>query len=264
VSLLLPDVLTLHVSPQGVRASACTGWRRRRTDLPPVAVAVHAADHWQGLNAACAALARTGRYQQTRIVLSDGLVRYACAPWQAQLRNHQEDGALAMLQFDDVYGAQASADWHFSFTQDAPGTARLSVAIPKALLTLLQGRCGNTLPPVRSIATAFTSALQSHPQRLAAEAWLMHWEADRISFGSWNAGGWTRVHSQQVSLPTASALLAFFQRELGLAGVEASAALPLCVYLHAPGLAGTAGMAAAGLRLVHLATALPTTGRRAA
>jgi hypothetical protein len=257
VSLLFPDVLTLQVSPHGVRASVCTGWRRRHTALPPVAVAVHAADNWQGLSHACVALALTGRYQQTHVVLSDGLVRYACAPWQAELRNQQEDCALAMLQFDDVYGAQASAGWHFAFTQDAPGAARLSVATPKAMLDLLRGRCGNTLPPLRSIGTAFTSALQSHTQRLADAAWLIHWESERVTFGSWNAGGWASVHSQQTRLPTAAALLAFIQRELGLAGVETTAAAPLCVYLHAPGLNGTAGMAASGLRLVHLATPLP-------
>jgi len=249
--------LTLHVSPQGVRASACSGWRRRRSALPTVAVAVHAANGWQGLAEACTTLAQTGRYQQTRVLLSDGLVRYACAPWQAQLRNHQEDCALAMLQFDDVYGAQASADWHFDFSQDAPGATRLSVAIPQSLLDMLRGRCAGTLPPVTSIATAFTSALRSHRQRLADQAWLIHWEADRVSLGSWNLDGWNRVHSQQISLPTPQALLAFFRRELKLLGLAATAEAPVQVYLHAPGLAGTAGLAATDLRLVVLESALP-------
>ena len=260
MSLLLPDVLTLQVSPQGVRAVACSGWRRRRTVLPAVAVAVHAADGWQGLSDACASLTKTARYQQTRVILSDGLVRYACAPWQAQLRNHQEDCALAMLQFDDVYGAQSSAGWHFAFTQDAPGAARLSVAIPQSLLDLLHARCAGTLPPVTSISTAFSSALRSHRKHLADEAWLIHWEADRVSWGSWNLDGWNRVHSQQISLPTTQALLAFFRRELKLLGLAATAEAPVQVYLHAPGLNATTGLNATGLRLVVLDSALPAIG----
>ena len=252
--------MTLQVSPQGVCAVACSGWRRRRTALPTVSVAVHAADGWQGLSEACTSLAQTGRYQQTRIVLSDGLVRYACAPWQAQLRNQQEDCALAMLQFDDVYGAQSSAGWHFAFTQDAPGAARLSVAIPQSLLALLHGRCAGTLPPVTSITTAFTSALRSHRQALANQAWLIHWEADRVSWGSWNLDGWNHIHSQQISLPTPQALLAFFRRELKLLGLAATAEAPVQVYLHAPGLSASTGLSASGLRLVVLESPAPAIG----
>lgn len=195
---------------------------------------VQAADGWLALTKACKALSGVLKPKQLDVVLSDSMVRYACFPWRPELRTAQEDLAYAQLGFDDVYGANASNDWHLAFSLASPGQSRLMVATPKSLLELLSCNFSQTLPAVKSIKTGLTRALSNHKKSLQNEGWLANVEDDAVTFGRWNNTGWTWVNTVRAAVTSPEDLNVLLRQELTIAGVQLSPTVLVSVAVHAP------------------------------
>jgi hypothetical protein len=195
---------------------------------------VQAADGWLALTKACTALAKVLKPKQLDVVLSDSMVRYACFPWRPELRTAQEDLAFGQLSFDDVYGANASNEWHLGFSLSSPGMSRLMVATPRSLFELLSCNFSQTLPEVKSIKTGFTRALSSHKKTLQNEGWLVNVEDDAVTFGSWNTTGWTWANTVRASVTSPEDLNALLRQELTISGTYLSPTKLVSVAMHAP------------------------------
>jgi hypothetical protein len=234
VSLLSPDKVTLHISPARVQGVRTSGLRGRIVAAFQVDAVVHAADDWLGLTKACTALCKALKAKRVHVVLSDSMVRHACFPWRAELRSTQEDLAFAQLSFDDVYGANASQEWHLAFSLAAPGESRLMVAIPKSLFDVLSGNFSDKLPPVRSITTGFTHTMSSQQGSLPNDGWLVNVEDHTVTFGSWTADGWSWVNTVRAAAKSADDLNALLRQELTISGASISSTQPITVAINSP------------------------------
>ena len=234
MSLLFPDTLSLYIAPDRVQAVKTAGWSQRAVEVRQREAHAHAADNWQGLARVVTEMAQQSRTTRLHIVLSDKLARYASFPWRAELRNAAEELAMARLNFDDVYGTHASAEWHFGFSAEGPGRSRLSVAIPQSLFTVLQGHFGQPQLRVKSIQTAFSATLQTHRKQLADSGWLVNLEDGRLTLGSWSQQQWNWIYSVHAELNSPQELLARIRQEIQLSSTSLKADQPMPIYLHAP------------------------------
>jgi hypothetical protein len=234
VSLLSPDTLSLFIAPDRIQAVKTVGLSRRAVEVRQREASVQAADNWQGLIRVVGELALQTKAQRLHVVLSDKLARYACFPWSPELRNVGEDMSMAMLNFDDVYGANKSAEWHFALTDGRPGQSRLSIAIPKTLFEVLQSNFEQTRPKVASVQTAFSAVLQTHRKRLGSDGWLITLEDGRLTLCSWADDSWKWIYSVHAKLNSPEELLARIRQEIQLSSTSLKAEHPVPIYLHAP------------------------------
>jgi hypothetical protein len=262
VSLLFPDTLQLYIAPQQVQAVKTVGLRQRAVEVHQREAQVQAADNWQGLVRVAAELLRQTGVRRLRLVLSDKLVRYACLPWREELRNAQEDMAMALLNFDDVYGPGASAEWHFGCSDARPGKARLSVAIPQTLFAVLQDQLGQKQARVVSIQTAFCATLQSHRKLLGESGWLVNLEAQRLTLGSWSEGSWRWIYSAHADIHSPEALLERVRQEILMSSISLKADQPVQIFVHAPALEHLPFGTAPGVQFTCLKTAQKKAGAK--
>jgi hypothetical protein len=234
VSLLSPDTLSLYITPDRVQAVKTVGLSRRAVEVRQREASVQAADNWQGLIRVVGELALQTKAQRLHIVLSDKLARYACFPWSPELRNVNEDMSMAMLNFDDVYGANKSAEWHIALSEGRPGQSRISIAIPKSLYEVLQSNFEQSRPKVTSIQTAFTAVLQTHRRRLGRDGWLINLEEGRLTLASWANDSWKWIYSVHAKVNSPEELLARIRQEIQLSSTSLKAENPVPIYLHAP------------------------------
>lgn len=236
MSLLSPDTLSLFIAPDRVQAIKTVGWSQRAAEVRQREASVQAADNWQGMARVVTELAQQCKVQRLHIVLSDKLARYATFPWRAELRNASEELILARLNFDDVYGANASADWHFGLSAGRPGQSRMAIAIPQSLFAVLQGNLGSRQLRVRSIQTALSATLQTHRAQLGGDGWLINLEDGRLTLGSWSRHCWNWIYSVHAELNSPEALLARIRQEIQLSSISLKVEQPVPIYLHAPAL----------------------------
>lgn len=254
MSLLFPDTLSLYIAPDRVQAVKTVGLSQVAVEVHQREANVQAADNWLGLLRVCTELIRQTRVQRLRIVLSDKLVRYACFAWRAELRNAAEDMAMATLNFDDVYGPHASADWHFGFSAGRPGRSRISVAIPQSLFGILQNNLGQQQAKVTSVQTAFCATLQSHRKQLGSSGWLVNLEIGRLTMGSWSHDSWSWIYSAHTELDSPEELLARVRQELQLSSTSLKPAQPVEIFVHAPTLEHLPFGTMEGVRFTRLKT----------
>jgi hypothetical protein len=217
-------------------------------------VAVQAADGWLDLTKACTALCKALKPHSLHVVLSDSMVRQACFPWRSELRSAQEDLAFAQLNFDDIYGANVSHEWHLAFSYSSPGKSRLMVALPKSLFELLSSNFSRTLPTVRSITTGFAQVLTNHKRSLPNDGWLVNVEERTVTFGSWTAKGWIWVNTVRASIESADELNALLQQELTISGASINPTQLIPVVVNAPPLTKRRADDVAGVRMMALKT----------
>ena len=234
MSLLSPDTLLLYVTPDRIQAVKTAGAGQRTVEVHQRNATVQAADNWQDLVRVGTELIQQTQATRMRVVLSDKLARYACFPWQAGLRNADEDLAMALLQFDDVYGANASADWHLGFSAGRPGQSRLSIAIPKTLFAQLQNNLGQSRCKVASVQTAFTATLQTYRRAFGNSGWLINLEEGRLTLGCWSLGVWSWIYSVYAEFESPAGLLARVQQEIMLSSTSLKASQLLPIFVHAP------------------------------
>ncbi len=233
MSLLLPETLHLYVAPDKVLGVKTAGLKARVVGHGQISVRVDGADGWAGVGSACNELLKSmPSVDRMRVVLSSAFVRFGRMPWRDDLRSTDEELALAKMQFEDVYGGDTSADWHFAFSDVQAGRSRLSVAIPASLYTLLRSGMPEGSPKVTSIDTAFTSVAQSHKKHMPADAWFVNLEGHRLTFGHWNRLGWMWINALRASVSNFDEFAAVLQRELTISGATLNAKSPTTVVLN--------------------------------
>jgi hypothetical protein len=262
VSLLFPDTLSLYIAPDRVQAVKTVGLSQVAVEVHQREAQVQASDNWQGLTRVCLELLRQTRVQRLRIVLSDKLVRYACFPWRAELRNATEDMSMAMLNFDDVYGPNASAEWQFGFSAGRPGKARISIAVPQSLFAVLQNHFGQKQAKVVSIQTAFSATLQSHRKQLGHNGWLVNLEKDRLTMGSWHDDSWSWIYSAYAEIDSPDGLLERVRQEIQLSSTSLKAEHPVHIFVHAPAFEHLPFGTLQGVRFSSLQTAQKEAGAK--
>ena len=234
MSLLSPDTLSLYITPDRIQAVKTVGLSQRAVEVRQREASVQAADNWQGLIRVVGELVTQTKAQRLHVVLSDKLARYACFPWSPELRNADEDMSMAMMNFDDVYGANMSADWHFALSEGRPGQSRISIAIPKTLFVVLQSNFEQSRPKVTSIQTAYSAVLQAHRKQLGSQGWLISMEDGRLTLGSWAQDSWKWIYSVHAKLGSPEELLARVRQEIQLSSTSLKADHPVPIFLHAP------------------------------
>lgn len=234
MSLLSPDTVTLYISPSKVRGVRTSGMRGQVVAAYETSTVVQASDGWLALSKACTALSKALKPKKIHVILSDSIVRYACFPWRPELRSAQEDLAFARLNFDDVYGANVSDEWHLAFSLANPGASRLMVATPKSLFELLSTNFSQALPAVVSIKTGLTSAMSTYRRSLQRGGWLINVEDDTVTFASWTPQGWTWVNTVRATVHSSEDLRSLLLQELTISGVTPSTNHPISVALCAP------------------------------
>jgi hypothetical protein len=254
VSLLSPDTLSLYIEPDRIQAVKAVGFGQRPGEVRQRQATVTASDNWQGMVQVCTELVTQTKAQRVRVVLSDNLVRYACLPWRPELRNTEEELGLLRLNFDDVYGSNASANWHFAISAARPGLARLSVAIPASLFAVLQNNFGPGLPKVQAIQSAFTATLRQHRKQLVNSGWLINLEQGRLTVGSWADDSWQWVYSVHAELNSPEELLARVRQEIRMSSISLKPTQPISVYIHAPAIEHLPLGTLEGVRFIPLKT----------
>jgi len=254
VSLLSPDTLSLYIEPNRIQAIKAVGLGQHAGEVRQRKADVQASDNWQGMVEVCSELVRQTKPDRIRVVLSDKLARYACFPWRPELRNAEEELSMARLNFDDVYGPNASADWRLALSAGKPGQSRLSIAIPQSLFTVLQNSFGLKEPKVQSIQTAWTATVYKHRKLLGRTGWLANLELGRLTLGSWHEGSWRWVYSVHTDIETPEALLARIRQEILMSSTSLKAANPLPIFLHAPAIEHLPVGGMEGVRFIQLKT----------
>jgi len=234
VSLLSPDTLSLYIEPGRIQAVKAVGFGQRPGEVRQRNATVHASDNWQGMSQVCMELIRHTKVQKVRVVLSDNLARYACFAWRPELRNPDEELALLKLNFDDIYGPNSSADWHFGINAGPPGLNRLSIAIPASLFAVLQNHFGVGYPKVQSVQTAFSATLRAHRKQLGPRGWLVNLEQGRLTLGHWQDDSWQWVYSVHAELNSPEELIERIRHEIRMSSLSLKPAQPLPIYLHTP------------------------------
>ncbi len=262
MSLLFPDTLSLYLAPQRIQGVKTAGLSHIPVEVHQRIAQVQAVDNWQGMARVVGEMVRQSHASKLRVVLSDHLVRYACSPWREELRNADEDMAMAMMNFDDVYGPNASAEWSFGFSAGSPGQARISVATPKSLLTVLQDHFGQEMAKVVSIRTAFTATLQSHRKQLGVSGWLVNLEDGRLTVGSWADDSWRWIYSAHADIKSPDALLERVRQEIQMSSTSLKADQPVEIFVHAPALEHLPFGTLQGVRFTCLKTAQKDAGSK--
>jgi hypothetical protein len=170
--------------------------------------------------------------------------------------------AMAMLNFDDVYGANMSADWHIALSEGRPGQSRISVAIPKTLFAVLQSNFEQSRPKVTSIQTAYSAVLQTHRKRLGSDGWLISAEDGRLTLGSWAQDSWKWIYSVHAKLHSPEELLARVRQELQLSSTSLKAAQPVPIFMHVPAFENLPFGSLVGVEFIPLKTVNKDAGAR--
>jgi hypothetical protein len=262
VSLLSPDTLSLYITPERIQAVKAVGLGQRAVEVHQRVANVMAEDNWQDLVRVGGELIRQTQADRLHVVLSDKLVRYACFPWRPELRSAAEDMAMAILNFDDVYGTNASADWHFGFSAGSPGQSRLSIAIPRTLFAVLQDHFGQSKCKVKSIQTAFSATMKFHRKQLGDGGWLINLEDGRLTLGCWGAHAWNWIYSVHAVFDTPEDLLARVRQEIQLASTSLKTTQLLEIFVHAPAFEHLPFGTIEGVRFTPLTTVLADPGAK--
>lgn len=255
MSLLSPDTLSLYIAPDRIQAVKAVGLGQHPVEVRQREASVQAADDWKDLTRVATDLIKQTKAQRVHVVLSDKLVRYACFPWRPELRSEVEDLAMAKLDFDDVYGTQASADWHFGLSSGRPGESRISIAIPQSLFAVLQDNFGAKAPRVKSIQTALSATLQTHRRQFGSSGWIFNLEDGRLTLGSWSNHTWSWIYSVYTDIQSPEELLARVRQEIQLSSTSLKSTQLTSIFLHAPALEHLPFGSMEGVRFISLKTA---------
>jgi hypothetical protein len=256
VSLLLPETLHLYIAQDKVLGVKTAGLNSRVVAHGRVNATVDSTDGWTGVTSACGSLLKNMlTVDRLRVVLSSAFVRFTCVPWRADLRSSEEELALAKMQFDDTYGADASVDWHFAFSDMQAGRSSLSVATPDSLYTLLRSGLPAGTPKVASIDTAFTCVAHANRKHMPGNAWFVNVEGQRLTLGHWNQSGWVWMNTLRTVVNSFDEFAVLLKRELTISGATLSAQAPIVVVVNASNLNAQNMKVVDGVRFVFLKAA---------
>jgi hypothetical protein len=235
VSLLSPERLSAFVAPDAVLAVRWRGLRPRVVDKRVLPVAAGDANPAHAAAATLAAALAELRPGRVRLILSNHFVHYALVPWRSDLKDADEETALARLGFVETYGEDAQK-WNIRLSDEAPGRAKVAAALAPELLDALQRVCAEAkvrLTSVQPYLTAAVSAFRKHFGR-DRSAWLALHEEGRLCLALIEHGRWRWVRCIRAGGDWRQQLPEMVENEILLAGAEAQ---PGQVLVFAPSVA---------------------------
>ncbi|MGO5000038.1 hypothetical protein [Oceanisphaera sp. W20_SRM_FM3] len=171
------------------------------------------------------------RQSELCILVSNHFIRYCLLPWSEHIASPRELESYARICFEEIYGSLGN-EWHFRFSPQARGQARLSAAMPAALIANLQQIASERGWRLRSIQPYLMSAFNHFAKTLPKQDFLFILaEPQRSTLLLALGGHWVHVRSLS-SLDSDQALATLIARETELQKLEGMSAAP--VYLHAP------------------------------
>ena len=166
------------------------------------------------------------------VLVSNHFSRYCLLPWSEQIDSPTELQNYAGICFEEIYGSLDN-EWHFRFSPEAGGRARLAAAMPVALITCLQQSASSRGWQLESIQPYLMAAFNRFSKMLPEDDFLFLLAEPRRSTLLLARGGqWAYVRSlsSDDSDPSLGVLI---EREVELQQLDGMPAAQ--VYLHAPG-----------------------------
>ena len=127
------------------------------------------------------------------VVLSNHFVRYDCLPWNAELKDEEEQLALASHRLTNIYGA-AVQKWTLCLSPSGKGESRLVAAVESTLLELLKRAMIEAGIKLHSIQPYLMASFNRYAKNLArGDGWFVVAEAGRFTLALFRGGQWRRV-----------------------------------------------------------------------
>lgn len=146
------------------------------------------------------------RGRRLRVVLDDGLLRYALIHWPEGLARGAEREAFVAHRLREVHGI-AAPEWSWRVDPEPPPRPALACAAPLALVEALRKMASERGWKLAEISGAFARRYNQARSRLGAPVGALLVEgAGRYTLGLWRDGAWAAVRSQPASADPAAAL----------------------------------------------------------
>lgn len=148
------------------------------------------------------------------VIVSNHFVRFALVPWSDELRDTEDELAMARYCFTKIYGERANG-WAVRLSEDAPGAARLASAVDKELVDAIVG-CFKPGGRVRlvSIQPYLMAAFNTWRSKIAAgEAWFLLLEPGRACLALIRDGKWVAIRNTKADIADVQSLLDLLERE---------------------------------------------------
>ena len=146
------------------------------------------------------------RGRRVRVVLDDGLLRYALIHWPAGLGRGAEREAYVAHRLREVHGIAAPA-WQWRVDPEPAPRPGLACAAPAALIAGLRQLAMERGWKLVQITGAFARRYNLARRRITAPFGALLVEgAGRYTLGLWRDGVWQAVRSQPASTESATAL----------------------------------------------------------
>ena len=130
---------------------------------------------------------------EVTVVLSNHFVRYDCLPWNAELKDEEEQLALASHRLTNIYGA-AVQKWTLCLSPSGKGESRLVAAVESTLLELLKQAMTEAGIKLHSIQPYLMTSFNRYAKSMArSDGWFVAAEAGRFTLALFRDGQWRRV-----------------------------------------------------------------------
>lgn len=254
MSMFFPDVLSIFVEPNRVRAVRTSRFRRRVLEAHQREVSVCEANGLQALTQACDELLQLTQTRYLKVILSDQLVRYGCFDWDENLPEPERNST------SDTSGVHhVAAGLHFAMAKVLPGQPRLQVVTPKSLYDHLQHNLGLKHAKVISARTSLGLTLSTFRGELGKQGWLANLEEGHVTVCNWSKSGWGRIYSAAIGPSTPEALITSLYRQIKQTHSAFNQPISVDAYVHAPTLEQQAFSTMEGLNLVRLRSPISIT-----
>lgn len=208
------------------------GWTRTHARSTAAWQSVPGEARWESLMAALATQIEQedATLADARIVLSNGLARYAVLPWNPALTGPEQDQIFLSHRFRQLYGEDAQA-WQMRCESAAAGRARLASAVDPGLVDAIKQALHGRGIALRSTAPALADTVNHYRQHLdCPNAWLVSHEDGWLCVARWQEWQWIAARSLRAADGWRSALPALLAREECLHDAEGAVST---VYLDA-------------------------------
>ena len=130
---------------------------------------------------------------EVAVVLSNHFVRYDCLPWNAAVKDEEEQLALARHRLVAVYGATAQA-WELRLGSAGKGETQFVAAVDSQLLEQIKQATVEASLNLYSIQPYLMSSFNRYAKSLAqGDGWFVAAENGRFALALFRGGQWRHI-----------------------------------------------------------------------
>jgi hypothetical protein len=215
----------VYLAPDAVLAVRWRGLRQRIVDKRRFPISADEASPIAAAVTAFAAALGEMRPRSVRLILSNHFVQFALVPWRDDIKDQDEEIALARIDFVKTYG-EAANGWNICLSDEPPGRTKVAAALAPEFLVALQrvaGEANAQLISIQPYLTAGASAFRRHFSK-DRTAWLVLHEEGRLCLALIEHGRWRWVRGIRAGSEWRQQLPDLVESEILLAGVESQVA----------------------------------------